>query len=439
MTAPEITASDRTMLETLQRDTFEYFVRETNPRTGLTADKTEPGSPSSVTATGLCLSAWCVAVERGWMSRAAATARTLTTLRFFHSSAQGPEPDSTGYRGFYYHFLDMNAGRRAWKCELSTIDTAFLIAGVLTVGSYFAGESADEREIRTLADALYRRVEWTWASNGAATIGHGWTPEHGFLKSSWNDGYSEALLLYVLALGSPTFPIDPQGYREWTATFECKTAYGLAYIYAGPLFIHQLSQMWIDFRGVRDDRTRELGWDYFENSRRAALAQQRYAIENPSGFTGYSRDGWGFTAGAGPGPTVRVVEGVRREFFGYKARGAPFGPDDGTISPWAVVASLPFAPDVVCATIRHAIARLAPNRQHRGGFDASFNSTFVEEDKAKQWVSPWRFGLNEGPIVLMIENYLSEFVWSIFMRCPYVVAGLRSAGFRAVGRPCSQH
>jgi hypothetical protein len=427
----EISASDGEMLKTLQRDTFEYFVRETNPHSGLTADKTEPGSPSSITATGFGLSVWCIAVERGWMSRASAAARTLTTLRFLHSSVQGPEPNATGYRGFYYHFLDMSTGRRAWQCELSTIDSAFLIAGILTVGSYFADESDDECEIRSLADALYRRVEWDWVSNGAGTIGHGWTPEHGFLTSSWNKGYSEALLLYVLALGSPTFSIDPRGYRKWTATFECKTAYDLAYLYAGPLFIHQLSQMWIDFRGLRDDRNRELGWDYFENSRRATLVQQQYAIKNPGGFVGYSKYGWGFTASDGPGRTVRVVNGVTRKFFGYMARGAPFDPDDGTISPWAVVASLPFAPAIVCETIEHAIARLAPNKKHRGGFDASFNSTFVVEDKAKQWVSPWRFGLNEGPIVLMIENYLSAFVWNVFMRSPYVVAGLRSAGFRA--------
>jgi hypothetical protein len=431
MTAREINASDREMLETLQRDTFEYFVRETNLHTGLTADKTKPGSPSSIAATGFGLSAWCVAVERGWMSRTAATARTLATLRFFHSSAQGPEPDATGYRGFYYHFLDMSTGRRAWNCEVSTIDTAFLIAGVLTVGSYFGGASEDEREIRSLADALYRRVDWGWASNGAATIGHGWTPEHGFLTSSWDQGYSEALLLYVLALGSPTFPIDAQGYREWTATFERKTIYNIEYLYAGPLFIHQLSHMWVDFRGIRDDRNRECGWDYFENSRRATLVQQQYAIENPGGFAGYSKNGWGLTASDGPGPVVRVVDGVRREFFGYVARGAPLGPDDGTVSPWAVVASLPFAPEVVCETIRHAIERLARNGRHRGGFDASFNSTFVDEDTAKQWASPWRFGLNEGPIVLMIENYLSEFVWNVFMRNPYVVAGLRSAGLRA--------
>jgi hypothetical protein len=268
------------------------------------------------------------------------------------------------------------------------------------------------------------------SANGSGKIGHGWTPEHGGLSSSWDKGYSEALLLYVLALGSPTFPVSALGYREWTATFERKTAYDIEYLYAGPLFIHQLSHIWLDFRGLRDDRNREVGFDYFENSRRATLVQQRYAIANPHAFADYSKNGWGFTASDGPGPVVQVVDGVRREFYGYLARGAPFGPDDGTISPWAVVASLPFAPDLVCETVRHALEQLASDGKHRGGFDASYNRTFLGTDNPQHWASPWRFGLNEGPIVLMIENFMSELMWNVFMRNPFIVAGLRRAGFR---------
>src|SRR5580692_1176931 len=176
VTVPDIGAGDRPMLESLQRATFEYFLREVNPRNGLVADKSEAGSPSSIAAVGLGLSALPVAVQRGWMSRNAAASRALATLRFFHGSAQGPEPDATGHHGFYYHFLDMSTGRRAWQCELSTIDTTFLIAGVLTVGSYFDHTTDDEREIRALAETLYRRVDWAWASNEAATVRHGWTP-----------------------------------------------------------------------------------------------------------------------------------------------------------------------------------------------------------------------------------------------------------------------
>ena len=237
----------------------------------------------------------------------------------------------------------------------------------------------------------------------------------------------------MLALGSPTFPVAAQGYREWTSTFEWKTVYGHDYLYAGPLFIHQLSHTWIDFRGIRDDRNREVDLDYFENSRRATLVHRAYAVDNPLGFAHYSRYGWGLTASDGPGPAVQERNGIQRTFDGYLARGAPFGPDDGTISPWAVVTSLPFAPVEVCETIRHAIARLAQQKKTGRGFDASYNPTFREpagEGKDRGWVSPWKIGLNEGPIVLMVENHLSGLVWSVFGRIPYVVAGLRRAGFR---------
>ncbi len=419
------------MLETLQRQTFGYFLRNFNPHNGLIADQSDPSSPSSIAAVGLGLSAYAAAVERGFLAREAASARTLATLRFFHASPQGPEPDATGYKGFYYHFLDMETGRRAWQCELSTIDTALLISGVLSAGLYFDGAADEEREIRDLAEALYRRVDWVWALNGATTMNHGWNPESGFLKYSWNEGYSEALILYVLALGSPAFPIAEKGYRDWTSTFEQKTAYDIEYIYAGPLFIHQLSHVWLDFRGIRDDHNREVGFDYFENTRRATLVQRQYAVENPHGFAHYSKFGWGITASDGPGPAVREVDGVQREFHGYLARGAPFGPDDGTISPWAVVGSLPFAPEVVCETIRHAIEQLAKLGKAGRGFDASFNPTFhVPSGDPNGWVSPFRFGLNEGPIILMIENFFSGLFWKLFQKCPHVVNGLCRAGFK---------
>jgi hypothetical protein len=353
------------------------------------------------------------------------------TLRFLNGSAQGSEPDATGYHGLYYHFLDAKTGRRARQCELSTIDTGFLMAGILTIGTYFAGTDKREQELRELSDALYRRVDWAWACNGSPTIGHGWTPEHGFLASSWSVGYSEALLLYVLAIGSPTHPIDPKGYRSWTSTFEIKTYYEIKYIYAAPLFIHQLSHVWLDFRGIRDDRGRELDCDYFENSRRATAIQREYAIANPHGFVRYSKHMWGLTASNGPGPAHRFVDGIDREFFGYVARGAPDGIDDGTIAPWAVVASLPFAPAIVCASIHHAIEQLELQGRHGAGFDASFNPTFPEKrENPHGWVASWQLGLNEGPIVLMIENHASELIWRTIRSYPHIVSGLRRAGFR---------
>ena len=205
------------------------------------------------------------------------------------------------------------------------------MAGVFTAASYFTGKSDEESEIRELAEILCRRIDWRWALNGGPTISHGWKAESGFLPYRWDAGYSEALILYALALGSPTFPIDPQGYKEWISTFECKKVYDIEYLYAGPLFIHQMSHLWLVFRGIHDDFNRKTGIDYFENTRRATYVQRQYGIENPLGFAHYSEYGWGLTASDGPGPDVREVNGVQRVFFDYTARGAPFGPDDGTI------------------------------------------------------------------------------------------------------------
>jgi len=422
--------ADAELLECLRRAAFDYFRNLVNPTTGLITDKTQPGSPSSIAAVGMGLSVYVLAIERGLFSRSEAIDRTLTLLKFLRSSQQGPEADATGYKGFYYHFLDMETGRRALQCELSTVDTAILLAGVLTAASYFAGESDEEAEIRELAEILYRRVDWQWALNGGATVTHGWKPESGFLPYRWDTGYSEALILYALALGSPTFPIDPQGYTEWTATFEWKKVYDIEYLYAGPLFIHQMSHLWVDFRGIRDDFNRKMNIDYFENSRRATYVHRQYGIENPLGFAHYHEYGWGLTASDGPGPAVLEVNGVRRVFFDYVARGAPFGPDDGTISPWAVVASLPFAPKIVLKTVRHAIERLKSKGRDPYEFDASFNPTFPHTSKElHSWISPWIFGLNQGPILLMIENFQSELIWKTIQRCPYIVAGLKRAGF----------
>ena len=380
---------------------------------------------------GLCLTVYIVAVERGLLTRSEAIDRTLALLRFLTVSHQGPEPDATGYKGFYYHFIDMQTGRRVLQSELSIVDTAILMAGILAVASFFTGNSAAESEIRALAEELYRRVDWKWALNGDNTITHGWKPESGFLPFRWDTGYSEAIILYVLALGSPTYPIGADGYSEWISTFKLKALYGIEHLYAGPLFIHQMSHLWLDFRGIRDDFNRMSGIDYFENSRRATYVQREYAIENPLGFSHYHKYGWGFTASDGPGPAVLEINGIRREFFDYIARGAPFGPDDGTISPWAVAASLPFAPEIVIETVRHAIERLKLKRRSPYGFDASFNPTYPDTSQNQHgWVSPWIFGLNQGPIILMIENFQSELIWKTMRKCAYVVEGLRRAGFR---------
>ena len=421
------TSTDEEMLDQLQRDTLRYFLDEVNPRNGLVRDNTSAGAPSSITAVGFALAAYGVGAERSIIPRADAIDRTLATLRFLWESPQSDEADAIGHRGFFYHFLDMDSGRRAWGSELSTIDTTFLIAGALAAAAYFDRETIEEREIRTLADALYRRVDWQWAQNGGLAVSHGWTPERGFIRYRW-EGYTEALLLYVLGLGSPTYPLPEASYIASTRTYRWKKLYGQELLYAGPLFIHQLSHVWLDMRGIQDEYMRRRGIDYFENSRRATLIQQQYAIRNPRKFKDYGDWCWGITACDGPGPAARRVDGVERRFFDYRARGVPYGPDDGTISPWAVVASLPFAPEIVIPTIRY-FNEAYPQLSGEYGLLCSLNRSFRNDGDASGWHSQYHYGLDQGPIVLMIENYLSEGLWRRMKESPHIVTGLRRAGF----------
>ena len=415
------------LLDELQRHTFRYFAHEVDAASGLVLDGTGPGAPASIAVIGLALTAYPVAVERGIFTRAEAIARTLATLRFLSNAPTGPEADATSYNGFFYHFLDMRTGRRAYDSELSTVDTAILLAGALTAAAYFDADDRDEGDIRALADALYRRVDWRWALDGGAALSHGWTPERGFLRNRWT-GYSEAIVLYVLGLGSPTSPLPEESWRAFTSTYAWKSIYGLEHVYAGPLFIHQLSHMWIDFREIRDSFLREKGIDYFENSRRATYVQQEYAKRNPHGFASYGEHCWGITASDGPGPAVRRIRGRTCRFYDYRARGAPFGPDDGTLAPWGAIASLPFAPEIVVPTIHH-LEESHSDVKNEYGFLGSFNPSFETRD-GKGWIAQRYLGLNEGPIVLMIENFRSGLIWRLMRRCPWIVAGLRRAGFR---------
>ena len=254
-----------------------------------------------------------IAVERGWMTRADALARSLAALRFFAASEQGGEPDATGYNGFYYHFLDRATGRRVWRSELSMVDTALLIAGALVAQRYFGSADADETALRALVDGLYGRVDWRWAQNGGATIMQGWKPECGFLHYGW-EGYNEAIVLYVLALGSPSHPLDESGYLGWTVTYQWENIYGHEFLYGGPLFMHQFSHAWIDFRGIRDEFMREKRCDYFENSRRATLVQREYARRNPHEFDGYDERTLGPHRLRRPGALAAALRGDRRQF-----------------------------------------------------------------------------------------------------------------------------
>ncbi|MEZ4678588.1 MAG: glucoamylase family protein [Caldilineaceae bacterium] len=419
------------LLNNLQRVTFDYFWHEVNSENGLVADSTRDGSPASTATVGFALTIYPIAVTRGFITHDEAVARTLTTLRFLWESPQGMQHNATGYKGFFYHFLHMEGGQRFEKSELSTIDTAFLLTGALTAAQYFQGDDADESEIRHLANALYRRADWQWAQDGAATVTMGWTPENGFLPNRWY-GYSEALLLYILALGSPTMPLDPACYSEWTKTYRWDKFYGYELLYAGPLFIHQFPHLWIDFRQIQDEYMRNHGIDYFENSRRATYMQQQYAIENPHGFKRYGEQCWGITACDGPDDDCKV-DGKLRHFYGYLARGVPHGPDDGTLAPWAAVASLPFAPEIVLPTLRF-LTELHLQTPTPYGFKCSFNPTypaFLEDGQRSElgWVSPWHLGINQGPIVIMAENYRSGLIWQLMRSCPYLVTGLQRAGF----------
>jgi hypothetical protein len=290
---------------------------------------------------------------------------------------------------------------------------------------------AVEREIREIAEALYRRADWGWAQAADGTIGHGWRPESGFIKYRWQ-GYDEGLLLYALALGSPTYPLPPAAYTAWTSTYEWKRCYDIDYLYCGPLFTHQLSHIWIDFRNIQDPFMRTKGIDYFQNSRRATMIQQRYAIDNPLGFKGYGAEFWGITASDGPGPVTKQIDGVRRRFYDYAGRGAPYGIDDGTVSPWAVAASLPFAPEIVVPTLHHFIHTLKLHEHHRYGFKASLNLTWKNsraDSSGEGWISPYFFGINLGPILLMVENHHSGMLWELMRDCRWIVDGLRRAGF----------
>jgi len=420
--------SQSKMLETIQREAFSYFLLETNSANGLVIDKTCKGFPASIAAVGMALTTVPGGVERSFLTREEAIRRTLTTMRFFAQSPQGPELNATGYKGFYYHFLDMKSGERAWQSELSTVDTAILLAGMLTAAAYFDRQTAAECEIRALAETLYARTDWQWAQNGADTVTHGWKPERGFLRYRWH-GYDEALILYILGLGSPSFPLSTKSYSAWTATYEWTQIYNLELLYAGPLFIHQFSHIWIDFRNIQDEFMREHGIDYFENSRRATYMQQQYAIKNPQQFAGYGEHGWGITASDGPGKVRQQSKGIKRRFYDYVSRGVPYGPDDGTLSPSAVISSLPFAPEIVLPTIEH-FNKLQVKAHHPYGFRASINPTFIDKsDNDGVWMSPWHFGINQGPIVAMIENYRSGLIWELMRKCTPIVNGLHRAGF----------
>ena len=416
------------LLDEMQSGAFKYFMDKTNPQTGLVLDSTWKNAPSSIAAVGFGLAVYPVGVERNLISRDDALERTIVTLRFFANSHQGPEPDGTGYQGFYYHFLDPVNGERSWESELSTIDTALLISGMLVSAQYFDEDQSGDREIRELVDRLYRRVNWNWAQDGELTVRHGWYPESGFLQYRWR-GYDEAVLLYLLGLGSPDYPLPNESYEAYVSTYRWESLYGYEVLHAAPLFIHQFPHVWIDFRGIQDGPTRDRGIDYFENSRRASYVNQQHAIQNPHNHEGYDEFTWGITASEGPIEGTEPLQINGRTFYGYLARGVP-EPDDGTLSPWTAITSLPFAPEIALPTIKHYAATF-PQLAGEYGLKCSLNPSFPGDSKdSPGWFSNHYYGINEGPIILMIENYRSGLIWQLMKGCRPLVEGLRKAGFK---------
>lgn len=436
-TAEPLAPADEAMLDGLQRAAFDYFVEHGNTGNGLVADTSRPGSHASIAVVGFALSAYPVGVERGWMTHAEALQRSLAALRFFRDSDQSGKPASTGYQGFYFHFLDMDSGQRAWRCEVSLIDTALLLAGMLMAAAYFTAATADEVELQALVDTLYQRVDWCWAQPKGAAVVHGWKPGSGFLNYGW-EGYSEALLLYALGLGSPTHALSEASFPAWTGTYQWENLYGIDFLYAGPLFIHQFSHAWIDLRGIRDRFMREKHCDYFENSRRATYVQREYTIRNPRSFVGYDEDGWGLSAGDGPRSPRQRIAGRRQSFYGYAARGVPWGPDDGTLSGPSALSSLVFAPELVLPALRRMVAR-GNSADDSIARASGYNDTVrisaapapsVQGKRAAGWVSEGSFGLDQGMIVLMLENFRSGLPWRLLRGSAPIRSGLRRAGFR---------
>ncbi|MBY8828400.1 glucoamylase family protein [Hephaestia mangrovi] len=434
-------AADETPpIDDLQHRTFQYFWDTSNPKNGLAPDRWPTKSFASIAAVGFALTAYPIGVVHGWISRDQARQRTLATLDFFANAKQGPEPTGTsGYKGFFYHFLDMETGERFDQTELSTIDTTLLLGGVLFAQSWFDTDHPDEVRIRALADRIYAAVDWTWIRPRYPFISMGWHPESGFISSAWSQ-FNEALLLYVLALGSPTYPIQAGTQEEWTSRFQPQWGgqYGEPHLIFPALFVYQYSNLWLDFRGLQDQFTRAHGIDYFENSRRATYAQRDYAIANPKGWVGYGPDIWGLTACDGPGQITRQFGGIARSFTGYSARGpGADGVDDGTIAPTAAAGSIAFAPDIVLPAIGAMHARYGSAIYGKYGFLDSFNPTLSTGPATPKgriveglcWVDDDYLGIDQGPIVGGIENWRSGMIWSTMRRNPHIRRGLIRAGF----------
>lgn len=421
---------EEVFLDSIQRFAFFYFLGERNPANGLVKDRTAEWSASSIAAVGFAIPSYAIAAERNWISRDSASHFVKTILEFFLNSEQSNDTSATGYKGFYYHFLNMKTGKRDYHSELSTIDTGLLIAGVIFARQYFDKENDVEKSIRDNADKMIERLDWNFfrmKTNDQYnnSICMGWKPEEGFHKMGWI-GYNEAILLYILAAGGNlNNPIE--SYNAWLASYDWREPYkGFAHAVFPPMFGHQYSHMFIDFRNLYDSYMSEKGIDYFENSRRATYTQQLYAIENPSGWAGYDSLCWGITACDGPGEKYNYDD---KKFLGYAGRGTS-GPDlvyfdDGTLAPTAVAGSIPFAPEICIPTLKNITQKYGKGLWSKYGLLDAFNPTL-------KWFNPEYIGIDQGPIVIMIENFRTGLVWKYFMQDPLVQKGLEKLNFKYI-------
>jgi hypothetical protein len=426
---PEPAPVSTAFTDSLAHDTFNFFWDLADSVSGNQPDRWPTPGFSSIAATGFGLSSYLVGVNRGYITREQAAERVLKTLRFFNSAPKGDKTtDVIGHKGFFYHFIDMRTGLRFQQVELSTIDTGLLMMGILSCQSYFDKDNATENEIRSLADTLFQAVEWDWAMNGKETMSMGWHPERGFLDASWQ-GYNEGMILYIMGLGSPSHPIPANSWEAWTKTYQWGNYYGQEYVNFGPLFGHQYSHMFIDFRGIQDAYMKSKGIDYFENSRRATLANQAYCEANPGGWIGYEKNVWGLTACDGPGNENKSNPNMA--YMGYSARGAAqwYVQDDGTIAPTAAGGSIPFAPEICLPALQTMKRKYGNKIYDKYGFKDAFNLTITYKDGTTGWVDRDYLGIDQGPILIQLENYRNGLIWDLLKKNKYIRDGLKKAGF----------
>lgn len=372
------------MLEKIERDSIEYFIRHSDQKTGLTQDSSRPGSPASIAATGFSLASLAIGQSQGWIPHQKAydqVRRTLQTLRF----------EAHHENGFFYHFLDPKTGKRVWRSEASSIDTALLLAGALLAAQYFEGT-----DIPHLVQTIYERVNWNWMRNGSDLVCHGWKPEAGFLPYYWNT-YNELIILQALAIGAPKNPIPPDAWERWNRIEDEYNGKRIVYSHSGSLFTYQYSHAFIDFRQLKDG-----GVDYFENSRLASQANWEYSLSFKEEHQTYSETSWGLSASLGPG--------------GYRAYGGKPGAgiQDGTVAPYASIGSIVFTPELSIPTIKFFYGQYQDSLYGSLGFKDAFNLD-------KKWWSQEYLGIDQGISVLMLENFLTKgAVWERFMRLPEI-------------------